>query len=61
MMEDRITSSIGNDKLYKMGFTGCCIGTLRKLTQKQVKELVEELDKIRNNETSTPRLDKNLQ
>ena len=32
-----------------MGFTGCCIGTLRKLTQKQVKELVEELDKIRNN------------
>ena len=60
MMEDRITS-IGNDKLYKMGFTGCCIGTLRKLTQKQVKELVEELDKIRNNETSTPRLDKNLQ
>ena len=57
MMEDRITSSIGNDKLYKMGFTGCCIGTLRKLTQKQVKELVEELDKIRNNETSTPRLD----
>ena len=45
---DRITS-IGNDKLYKMGFTGCCIGTLRKLTQKQVKELVEELDKIRNN------------
>ena len=61
MMEDRITSSIGNDRLYKMGFTGCCIGTLRKLTQKQVKELVEELDKIRNNETSTPRLDKNLQ
>ena len=61
MMEDRITSSIGNDNLYKMGFTGCCIGTLRKLTQKQVKELVEELDKIRNNETSTPRLDKNLQ
>ena len=61
MMEDRITSSIGNDKLYKMGFTGCCIGTLRKITQKQVKELVEELDKIRNNETSTPRLDKNLQ
>ena len=61
MMEDRITSSIGNDKLYKMGFTGCCIGTLRKLTQKQVKELVEELDKIRNNETSTPRLDKTLQ
>ena len=60
MMEDRITS-IGNDKLYKMVFTGCCIGTLRKLTQKQVKELVEELDKIRNNETSTPRLDKNLQ
>ena len=44
---DRITS-IGNDKLYKMGFTGCCIGTLRKLTQEQVKELVEELDKIRN-------------
>ena len=41
--------AIGNDKLYKMGFTGCCIGTLRKLTQKQVKELVEELDKIRNN------------
>ena len=40
---------IGNDKLYKMGFTGCCIGTLRKLTQEQVKELVEELDKIRNN------------
>ena len=53
--------AIGNDKLYKMGFTGCCIGTLRKLTQEQVKELVEELDKIRNNETSTPRLDKNLQ
>ena len=40
--------AIGNDKLYKMGFTGCCIGTLRKLTQEQVKELVEELDKIRN-------------
>ena len=61
MIEDRIPSSIGNDKLYKMGFTGCWIGTLRKLTQKQVKELVEELDKIRNNETSTPRLDQNLQ
>ncbi len=46
---DRITS-IGNDKLYKMGFSGCCIGTLRKLTKKQVKELVEELDKIRDKE-----------
>ena len=29
-----------------MGFSGCCIGTLRKLTPEQVKELVEELEKI---------------
>ncbi len=40
--------SIGNERLYKMGFAGCCIGTLRKLTSSQVQELVEELDKIRN-------------
>ena len=39
--------SWGNKKLYSMGFDGACIGTLMKLSPEQVKELVEELDKLR--------------
>ena len=39
--------SWGNKKLYSMGFDGACIGTLMKLSSEQVKELVEELDKLR--------------
>ncbi len=31
-----------------MGFDGACIGTLMKLSPKQVEELVEELNKIRS-------------
>ena len=42
-----IIESIGNKKLYSMGFDGACIGTLMKLSPEQVKELVEELDKLR--------------
>ena len=40
--------SIGDNRLYKMGFDGGCIGTLRKLTPEQVKYLVEILDELRN-------------
>jgi|TARA_B100001971_G_C18146687_1_gene513463 hypothetical protein len=37
----------GNKKLYSMGLDGACIGTLMKLSPEQIKELVEELDTIR--------------
>ena len=42
-----IVESIGDNRLYSMGFDGACIGTLMKLSPEQVKELVEELDKLR--------------
>ncbi len=43
-----IVESIGDNRLYSMGFDGGCIGTLRKLTPEQVKYLVEILDELRN-------------
>ena len=43
-----IVESIGDNRLYKMGFDGGCIGTLRKLTPEQVKYLVEILNELRN-------------
>ena len=39
--------SIGNKVLYSMGLDGSCIGTLMKLSPEQVKELVKELDELR--------------
>ena len=42
--------SWGNNKLYAMGFDGACIGTLRKLNAKQVNEVVEILNELRNKE-----------
>ena len=42
----------GNNKLYKMGFDGACIGTLRKLTSEQVKEMVEILNELRLKENN---------
>jgi len=39
--------AIGDNRLYKMGFDGAGIGTLRKLTPEQVKYLVEILEEFR--------------
>ena len=36
----------GNNKLYSMGLDGACIGTLRKLSSEQVKEVVKILDEL---------------
>ena len=43
----KILMACGNKKLYSMGLDGACIGTLMKLSPEQIKELVEELDTIR--------------
>ena len=45
--EDKMAGNWGNNKLYNMGFDGACIGTLRKLTPEQVKEMVEILNELR--------------
>ena len=37
----------GVNKLYNMGFDGACIGTLRKLTPEQVKQLAEILNELK--------------
>ena len=39
--------AIGDNRLYKMGFDGAAIGTLRKLTKEQVQQLVEILEELR--------------
>jgi len=41
---------IGDNRLYKMGFDGGAIGTLRKLSKKQVDELVVILEELRAKE-----------
>ena len=43
---------LGNNKLYSMGFDGACIGTLRKLTPEQVKEMVKILNELRLKENN---------
>tara|TARA_Y100000310_G_scaffold212511_1_gene213383 strand:- start:35 stop:202 length:168 start_codon:yes stop_codon:yes gene_type:complete len=48
MIHKMTGESIGDNRLYKMGFDGGCIGTLRKLTPEQVKYLVEILEELRN-------------
>ena len=47
MKEDKMAGNWGINELYNMGFDGACIGTLRKLTPEQVKELVEILNELR--------------
>ena len=46
----------GNNRLYSMGFDGACIGTLRKLTPEQVKEVVEILNELRLKENKNGKL-----
>ena len=38
--------AIGHNELYKMGFDGAAIETLRRLTPEQVKQLIEILHAI---------------
>jgi|TARA_B100000959_G_C14582961_1_gene460724 hypothetical protein len=40
--------AIGHNELYKMGFDGAGIVTLRKLTPDQIKRLIEILQEVQN-------------
>ena len=42
----------GHDKLYRMGFDGAAIGTLRHLTRKQYEELLTILNEFHKDKTS---------